>query len=175
MSTESKPGDINPLVLADLIQKVTIPVLLYGCELWHSLSKSDSIKLERVLRLAAKCSQKLPYTTRTDMAISMLGWRPLMSYIDKRKLGFLQKLCTMPTNLLSRKIFNLRLNLFMLKGLKNQIGFIPDIIAIVKKYNLTQYISRYLEQSVFPSKYEWKRITNRSVNVTMITKDILVY
>ena len=29
---------------------------------------------------------------------------------------------------------------------------------------MTKYINRYLEQSVFPSKYQWKRITNRSVN-----------
>ena len=164
LSIESKPGDINPLVLADLIQKVTIPVLLYGCELWHALSLSDTITLERVIRLAAKCIQKVPKTTRTDMAIAMLGWRPLMCYIDKRKFGLLQKLCTMPTNLLSRKIFNLRLNLFMLKGLKSQIGFIPDVITIVKKYNLTQYISNYLKNAVFPSKYEWKRIISKSLN-----------
>ena len=100
------------------------------------------------------------------MALVMLGWIPLVSYIDKRKLGFLQKLCLMPTHLLSRKIFNLRLNLFMLKGLKHQIGVIPDVIDIVKKYNLTHFINNYLQNAVFPSKhakYEWKRITSKSV------------
>jgi len=38
--------DVNPLVLADLVQKITLPVVLYGSELWSSMTHSDTMKLE---------------------------------------------------------------------------------------------------------------------------------
>ena len=34
LSKESNKGDINTELMADLIQKVSLPVMLYGCELW---------------------------------------------------------------------------------------------------------------------------------------------
>ena len=108
--------------------KVCIPSVLYGSELWHNMTADGSLKLERFMRLAAKSIQKLPMRTRTDMALGMLGWLPMSARVEQRKLMFLQKLCTMPPDTLTRKIFDVRLNLYILKGCSNQLGYIPDII-----------------------------------------------
>ncbi|XP_060604952.1 fibropellin-1-like [Ruditapes philippinarum] len=51
------------------------------------------------------------------MALSTLGWFTIEADIDQRKLTFLQKLCTIPTHYLSRKPFNYRLNLFVMKDI----------------------------------------------------------
>ena len=166
ISMEESLGDINPIVLASIVNKVCIPVTLYGSELWNNLSNTDIVKLERFIRLAAKRVQHMPTYTRTDIALSLLGWYPIETQIDKRKLNFLQKLCVMPTSILSRQIFNLRLHLYALKGFKNQLGFIPDICAILLKYNLFHYLRSYLVNGTFPSKYTWKGIVNNAINST---------
>ena len=122
------------------------------------MSASDTYKLEKFIRLAAKLIQRFPPRTRTDIALGMLGWLPIMSLIEQRKLSFLQSLCTMPPSLLPRQVFDMLMNLFVIKGYKNQTSFIPDIWKILKKYNLEEYIHSYLETSIFPSKYTWKAV-----------------
>jgi hypothetical protein len=117
------------------------------------LTKKDSLLLERFLRLAAKSIQKLPTRTRTDMALALLGWRSFESLIDKRKLCFVPKLCQMPNDCLTKHIFDMRLNMFMLKGAKHQLGFIPDICKILVKYGLFKYLNDYIQFSEFPTKW----------------------
>ena len=51
--------------------------------------------LERFLRLAAKKIQSFHVRTRTDIRLSMLGWKSVVSQIDDRKLSFLGRLCNM--------------------------------------------------------------------------------
>jgi len=45
--------------------------------------------LERFLRLAAKKIQGFHVRTRTDISLSMLGWKSVVSQIDYRKLSVL--------------------------------------------------------------------------------------
>ena len=154
---------MNPLLLSSIFIKVCLPTLLYGAELWHCLTINDINKLERFLRLAAKYIQKLPTRTRTDIALGMLGWLPINAKVDLRKLMFLQKLCTMPAETLTRRIFDVRLQLFILRGCTNQLGFIPDILKTVEKYKLTNYLRSYMSFSSFPSKFVWWNIVSRNV------------
>ena len=99
------------------------------------------------------------------MALGMLGWLPMMSYVEQRKLSFLQSLCTMPPNLLQRKVFDLRLNLFVLIENKNQSGFIPDIWKALQKYCLEEYLLRYLATSLFPTNCTWKTIVTHKIRI----------
>ena len=87
----------------------------------------------------------------------------MTAYIEQKQLSFLQNLCTMPPNMLSRKVFDLRMNLFVLKDYKNQLGFAPAIWKVLQKYNLEEYLHNYLANAVFPSKYTWKSIVKRKV------------
>ena len=163
LSIEKDYGFISPSVLSSIIDKVCFPTVLYGAELWHSMTLSDMDKLERFTRLAAKSIQKFPMRTRTDIALGMLGWLPMRARVEQRKLTFLQKLCTMPPETLARQIFDLRLNLFILRGYENQIGFIPDIWEIVTRYQLQDYITLYIRSSEFPSKQQWKNLIARKI------------
>ena len=56
---------------------MNIPTVLYGAELWHTMTRTAHDKQERCIRLAAKSIQKLHVRRRTDMASDMLGWLPM--------------------------------------------------------------------------------------------------
>ena len=74
MTIKETSYDINPLKMADLVEKISIPIALYGSELWSSLTNDDILKLERFIRLTAKMCRNLPTRTRTDKALSLIGW-----------------------------------------------------------------------------------------------------
>ena len=42
-------------------------------------------------------------------------------------------------------------------------GYIPDVYRLICKYNLSDYLKRYLETSIFPSKYAWKKILKQNI------------
>ena len=154
---------VNPLVLASLVRKISFSTLLYGSELWHNMTKSDYNKIEALQRMSAKLIQQFPKRTRTDMALSMLGWTTLQADIDKRKLYLFQKLCTAPTNLHCRKLFNLRLHLFLARGCRDQYGFIPDVYNLLHKYELQNYLQSYLSNATLPLKTQWKSVAGKAV------------
>ena len=119
---------VNPILSASLVHRICVPTLLYGSELWFNLSNQNIDQLEIFYRFCAKVVQGFDKLTRTDMCLSMLGWYSIQAEIDKRKLGFLQKLCCMPNNLLSKQIFNTRLSMFVIRTDGKQKGYIPDIL-----------------------------------------------
>ena len=55
---------------------------------------------------------------------------------------------------------NYRLNLYVLKGYKQQRGFIPNAVRLLIKYNLFNYLLVYVRNSTFPNRYRWKKIVN---------------
>ena len=55
--------------------------------------------------------------------------------------------------------------MFVLKGYKDQLGFIPDIWRTIHNFNLREYLHNYLTNSLFPSKYTWKNITNTKLRL----------
>ena len=154
---------INPILSASLIHKICIPTLLYGSELWFNLSKQNIEQMEIFCRFCAKVMQGFDRSTRTDMCLSMLGWLPVQAEVDKRKLGFLQKLCSMPNDLLPKQVFNARLSMFIVRTDNKQKGYIPDIFKILKKYDMVHFIVNYIESSIFPSKLVWKKLVKRNI------------
>jgi hypothetical protein len=50
---------------------------MYGCELWNSLLKGETLELERLHRFSAKRIQHFHKRTRSIIAIGMLGWYSL--------------------------------------------------------------------------------------------------
>ena len=160
LAIDRDTGFVFPSMLASLIEKICFPVILYGAELWHNMSASDIYK---IYTSCSKISSKVPYTTRTDIVLEMLGWLPMPSYVERKQLSFLHSLCSMPPNILPRKVFDLRMNLFVLKGYKNQLGFVPEIWKVLRKFNLQEYLQNYLANAVFPSKFTWKTIINRKI------------
>ena len=99
LSIKMHPLHLNPLI----ISKVCIPRLLFGAELWSNLSNSDCMTLERFVRLVAKKIQGFHVRTRTDISLSMLGWKSVVSQIDYRKLSFLGRLGNMPNTVHAKR------------------------------------------------------------------------
>lgn len=154
----------NPLTLVGLYQKIVLPTVLYGCELWNNLKQTDLQVLNKFQHFVIKDIQGLKISTRSDMCESMLGLHPIVSEIDKRKLAFFGKLCKLDINCLTKNIFLLRLCDFLQDGNKPFSGFLKDIYEILAKYNLLQYLHLFLEAGNFPEKKDWKTIVKKSIH-----------
>lgn len=154
----------NPTVLIKLYKTVILPTLLYGCEMWTSLKASDETALQRFQHFAIKRILGLPRYTRSYICQSIVGIYPITAYIDKRKLLFFQKLCCMDHTFLSKKIFLTRLFSYLVNFKRKHFGFIPDIVNILTKYELLDYLIDYISDGLFPNKPTWKIIVNCAID-----------
>ena len=50
-----------------------------------------------------------------------------------------------------------------------QTGFIADIFRLLGKYQLRHVVETYLESSIFPSKFAWKRILKSTLHESAIS------
>ena len=111
-------------------------------------------QLHRVQHLLVKNIQKFHIRTRSDICESMVGLKPIQAEIDKRKLLFLGKLCTMPVENLTKSIFRKRIFYFIHRNETGRpcYGFIPDIYSILQKYELTENLTEFVNNVEFPIK-----------------------
>ena len=158
----------NPEVLVKLYKTIILPSVLYGCEIWGRVKASDLALLNKLQHFIVKRILDLPKLTRSDMCQSLVGLFPIAAYIDQRKLMFLQKLCTMKMFYLSKDIFVRRLFSYFIDYNHNHFGFIPDIVDILSKYDLNQYLLDYISDGQFPGKMEWKVIVRNAVSEKQI-------
>ena len=96
--------------------------------------------LNRTFSFAAKRLQGLSITIRTEGALGAIGLWTAVGYIDKMKLFFLGNLCRSSSDYLHKKIFIRRLCSNVYREADASISFVPDIIALLKQYNLYTYI-----------------------------------
>ena len=135
---------IKTCVLVKLYKYVVLPIVLYGCEMWNNLKSVDVLtNLNRFQHFIVKRIQNLRTCTRSDMCQSLLGIHPISSYIDTRKFLFLQKLCSLDDNFLTKRIFMTRLFSYFADNSRKHFGFIPDIIEILYHYELSDYLVEY--------------------------------
>ncbi|VDI08550.1 Hypothetical predicted protein [Mytilus galloprovincialis] len=100
---------LNPLTVCGLYNKIVIPAVLYGCELWNGIKPKDIRCLETFQHFIVKHIQGFPKRTRSDMCESMTNLERLPILVEKRKLMFLYKLCEMKAQSLTKQIFIYRL------------------------------------------------------------------
>jgi len=81
----------KPCVLVTLYKYVVLSTVLYGCEMWNNFKSVDLTNLNTFQHFIVKRIQNLRPRTRSDMCQRLLGIHPISSYIDTRKLLFLQK------------------------------------------------------------------------------------
>ncbi|VDI31056.1 Hypothetical predicted protein, partial [Mytilus galloprovincialis] len=94
---------LNPLTVCGLYNKIVVPAVLYGCELWNGIKPKDIRCLETFQHFIVKHIQGFPKRTRSDMCESMTNLERLPILVEKRKLMFLYKLCEMKGNHLPNK------------------------------------------------------------------------
>ena len=146
-----KPLGMNPITAISLYRKIILTSVLYGCEIWNNLSTTEINKIDKFQRYIVKRVQGLPVRTRTDMCESMLGLHPLSSEITIRKLLFLHKIISLPSDSICQMIFLRKLYLY-LSGSTITMGFIPDICHLLCEYNLQYILSGSWDIARLPSK-----------------------
>ena len=159
-----RPTGLNPIISVDLYKKIIIPTFAYGCELWNNLKLQDIVEIQKFQHQIVKKIQGFNMYVRSDICESMVGLFRLTAEIDRRKMLFLYKLCTLPPKSLTKQIFLYKL-FFHSDGSNNPCsGYIPDIMTLLKKYNLNQVIEKYIKDTYFPSKLSWKIMVNKAVH-----------
>ena len=154
---------LTPLSVRRIYNAVVLPKALYGCELWSNIQSSHLVSLERAHRFCVKFMQFLPKSTSTDVALALFGFNSLETEIDYRKLIFLGQLCRLTGDHRVKTVFLHRLIHYNETPAK-MIGFFPDIYRILTKYALTRFISDYIENGSFLSKYSWKKLIRAKIN-----------
>ena len=149
---------LNPITLTKLYKSVVIPSALYGCETWYQMTASDFNELEKFQHYCVKKIQCLPMKTRSYMSESLIGLSNISFEIDKRKLFFLERLIRLPENSASKQIFIRRLFAY-LNNITDRapLGFMPDIVTLLARYDLSSYLEKYIADYSFPATAIWKR------------------
>ena len=155
---------LHPLTVTSLYSKVVIPTVLCGCEMWNNLSKKDLCNLQIFQHFVVKHIQVMHRRTRSDMCETMLDLSRLTVMVEERKSMFLQKLCQIEPNILSKQIFTFRLFQCLLSPDRKQLRFIPDIIGILQKNSLSSHHMNYIFTGNFPSNFSWKNSINNAIN-----------
>ena len=93
-----------------------------------------------------------------------LGIPRISTQIDKRKLNFLCTLVQTPPDMQPKEVFLRRLHNFFTSGhINKQTGYIPDIIRILKNYNVFNFMEKYITSFEFPTKIQWQYIVNDAI------------
>ena len=93
----------------DMFEKMVIPSLLYGSEIWGF---GNLINLERVQLKFVKYLLKLKRNTPNNMVYGETGLLPMEYHVNTRMLSFWVKLITGKQDKMSFKIYNLCLSLY---------------------------------------------------------------
>ena len=132
--------------------------MLYGCELWSNLTKTEVDILNRTHRFASKRIQGLGPRTKSEATIGSIGLWSIEGYVNKRKLLFFGNLCRAESTSLHKHVLLQRLFSFLYGCAQKALGFIPDIYRLLIQYDLVHWIDEFLLHQQFPSKLHWKKI-----------------
>jgi exonuclease III len=150
-----------PQISVSLWNKICIPAMLYGSELWHDLPNYQITMIEKTQIKVLKRVQGLPLRTHDIIVRRLVGQKSILSLGDQRKMYFLQRLISTNVNTLHKRIFIKRLYDWLYGLYQN--GYVPDIYATLAKYHLLDYFMRYITGGKFPDKIIWKALVKEAV------------
>ena len=101
--------------------------------------------------------------TSGSAARGLLGMLSIEAEIDRRKLYFLGRLINISAGVLCRRVLFIRLARWKWNHRNNITGFVPDIVCILTKYDLLDYLMEFVSTNCFPTKKNWKKIVNLRV------------
>ena len=126
-------------------------------------TRNEINMLEITYRFCVKYMQRVNKRTKTNICLASLGATNIEGFIDKAKLIFLRRLCTAPIHTCVKSLFLNRLVHYQNNVSLANAGFIHDVMRIVNKYCLSNYIDLYISDGYFVPKTIWKHIVNRSI------------
>lgn len=154
---------VSPKTLAVIYGSVVLPRALYGCELWSQYSRTDIASLQRDHLFCLKTMQGLRKSCNSLFVLLAAGMIDIETIVDHRKLIFFGQLCRLPGQYLAKHVFIHRLVRYVNVD-KQCLGFIPDIVRLLTKYELLDCVAKYLCTGLFPSKCRWKKIVKKHVD-----------
>ena len=162
MKMGARYGGLNPIISVELWKRIGIPKMLYGCELWQ-LNRHDIVELEKVQNITVRIMQGLLPGISGSAARGLLDLLSIEAEVDKRKLYFLGRLISMNHGVPCRRIFLMRLIRWKWNRTNTLKGFIPDIVRILLKYDLMDFLTAYTLSDQFPSKSAWKKTVKKHI------------
>ena len=166
--------ELSCITAIKLYKSIVLPRCLYGSELWHKLSKQDLTKLEEAHRFCLKKIQCFPKRTKTIIVECMSDCHSIEAYIDQRKLTFFGRLCRLNHATLAKTVFLQRLYQHNARGFEGA-GIVHDLMRVMLKYNMGQYLDNFATSAEFPGKKQWKAIVGQALLSTEFNKRIMSF
>ena len=135
--------------------------MLYSCEIWGQLTKTQVNELEKVQKHVAKRVQGLHWRTHDEVARGLLGLYTMKGYINKRKLAFIHKLINLDGKCLSRQIFLHNFDKYSdMPHLTSNCT--SDLLNVCKQYKLFDHVLLIIKTGN-TSKASWKKQVNCAI------------
>ena len=157
-----RQNGIHPLSCVLIWNRVILPSVLYGVEMWGHLSDKNLESLEKTRRQFVRYIMGFDKTSPTEATTSVLGLLSVSSYIDKHRLMFLGRLCRSEVGLLHKDIFTNSVAEYLL-GFSNIFHITKSLLYTLSKYNLNEFLQNYISSGYFPPKNIWNNIVKHSI------------
>ena len=108
-------GHLHPLTSLRLYRALSLPILLYGSEIW-TLSKSELLLMERLHRKILCTLQGLPTRCKSSALTTLLGLQSVEQMINHRMLSFVVSVANLSERALPRRFSLLELIAARLKA-----------------------------------------------------------
>jgi hypothetical protein len=99
---------------------------------------------EELSTLYLQACYESPQTDTVGHVLITIWTSTIISEIDKRKLQFLGRLCRLESDSRTKQIFLNQLFSYTDFPKRKHYGFIPDVINLLKKYNLKTHLNSCL-------------------------------
>ena len=160
-SSGVRSNGLYPFVCSFLWNRICLPSMLHGCELWNSMNQYELNDLEQTQSRTFRLIQNIPPRTHSVLTRGLLGQLTINCHVKLQKLMFLQRLAAASPKLLVKQMFLRRLYEFIQNPIMK--GFIPDIHHILNSVDFTDTLLIYMQGGRFPSKREWRGICRISI------------
>ena len=140
----------------EMFEKMVIPCMLYGSEIWGF---NNTIDLEKLQRKYIKYTLKLKKSTSTNMIYGETGMLPIEYYIKSRMISFWVSLISTKQSKISYKLFRMCIALYM--GGLLECPWLDSIKQIIDDCGMSFVFQEYntLEKQwlkkVFIPKIKW--------------------
>ena len=154
---------LTPITCSGVWQRMVIPSMLYGCEVWGSLPKRELGAFEVVQNRVGKHIQGLHKRTHSEIVRGLLGWVSIARTIDQCKLNFLYKLMSLPDENVIKFIFLIQMSR-IITGDNLGTSISMDLWTIATAYQVTDSIIQFFQgEPLFP-KTTWKRRISEAIH-----------
>ena len=117
--------------------------------------------LEKAQRTVAKIIQGLARRTHNEIVIGLLGWITIEGIMDQMKLNFVWKLANMKPTSLTKHIFLHEIYNVVL--CKYSANITCNLFDTLKKYDMIDFIHRYIQGGELPGKQAWKSMVKDNI------------